>query len=127
MDFKIDIEYFIKRVKEFKNIASAGRDDPNLGINELKLLINYGLLPSSTILDVGCGPGRVAISLVYYLNNEGRYFGYDPLEKSIQWCKENISIKNNNFKFDHINIYNELATRPGPHPTSKMVLLGSRP
>src|SRR6476660_2563804 len=47
-----------------------------LGEVEKQLLIGYGLLPTHTLIDVGCGAGRLAKALVPYLT-EGRFLGTD--------------------------------------------------
>lgn len=65
------------------------------------------LKPSDTILDIGCGSGRMAIPLTKYLTKKTRYEGFDVDKKCIQWCKNNITPIYPNFKFAHIDIYNK--------------------
>jgi len=50
-------------------------------------------LEDSKILDFGCGYGRIA-RLLYYFVNEENYFGVDPWDKSIQICNESGLTKN---------------------------------
>jgi SAM-dependent methyltransferase len=47
-----------------------------------------GLTPSSAVLDVGCGIGRVARPLVDYLDATGSYAGFDVDPRGIAWCRE---------------------------------------
>lgn len=47
-----------------------------------------GLAPSSHVLDIGCGIGRMARPLVRHLGPEGRYAGFDVNADGIAWCKD---------------------------------------
>ncbi len=66
------------------------------------------LKPDGTILDVGCGIGRLAVPLTNYLTNKGRYEGFDVVEDGINWCKKNISNKYPNFTFTYTPLRNDL-------------------
>jgi SAM-dependent methyltransferase len=46
--------------------------------------------PSDVVLDVGCGPGRMAIALGPHLGSTGRYEGFDVRAENIKWCKREI-------------------------------------
>jgi ubiquinone/menaquinone biosynthesis C-methylase UbiE len=71
-------------------------------------LVEYaGLLPTSTVLDVGCGIGRVAIPLTEYLTESGRYEGLDIVPDGISWCNENITPRYPNFRFSLADVYNK--------------------
>ncbi|MEO1858558.1 MAG: methyltransferase domain-containing protein [Verrucomicrobiales bacterium] len=65
------------------------------------------LQPSDRVLDVGCGIGRMAIPLTSYLSKEGEYWGFDIVEKGIEWCQSRISPKFSNFHFQHSDVYNK--------------------
>ncbi|RCX01078.1 class I SAM-dependent methyltransferase [Schleiferia thermophila] len=67
-----------------------------------------GLTADSYILDVGCGIGRLAVSLTDVLGTRGKYEGFDIVESGINWCKKNISTKFSNFNFMHIPAFNTL-------------------
>jgi SAM-dependent methyltransferase len=61
-----------------------------------------GLTPNQRILDIGCGPGRMAIPLTGFLSPSGRYDGIDDWPEAISWCSENISTRFANFHFERI-------------------------
>ena len=60
------------------------------------------LLPNQRVLDIGCGPGRMAIPLTTYFSNEGRYEGVDTWTEAVEWCQENITPRFGNFHFRSI-------------------------
>ena len=58
-----------------------------LGEVEKQLLIRCGLLPKHTLVDVGCGSGRLAKALVPYLS-EGRYLGTDVVAELLDYARQ---------------------------------------
>ena len=46
--------------------------------------------PSSHILDIGCGIGRLAIAMPDFLDTNGGYEGFDIVPEGIEWCKQHI-------------------------------------
>ena len=85
----------------------GGGDFQTIGDNFIQHFINVGNLdPSETILDIGCGTGRMAIPLMKYLSPSGRYLGFDISEKAIAWCQRTITKQNPNFSFHFANIRN---------------------
>jgi SAM-dependent methyltransferase len=71
------------------------------------------LKPDHHVLDVGCGVGRVAISLAGYLTPGSRYEGLDIVPARINWCKENITPKWPNFQFRLADISNQASNPQG--------------
>lgn len=69
--------------------------------------LQAGLQPHHHVLDVGCGIGRMAIPLTKYINETGRYEGFDIVPEAIQWCRKNITSQFPNFNFQKANIYNK--------------------
>jgi SAM-dependent methyltransferase len=65
-----------------------------------------GLTPSSRVLDVGCGFGRLAIGLVQYLDEKGSYDGLDIVPSAIEWCTANITMGHPNLRFVHADVVN---------------------
>lgn len=65
------------------------------------------LKPDDTVLDVGCGPGRMALALAPYLGEKGRYEGFDIKPKDIAWCKQEIEPRWSRSRFQLVDIKNE--------------------
>ena len=65
-----------------------------------------GLKPHEAALDVGCGRGRMAVSLSHYLGRRARYEGFDIIPSSIAWCTEHISRRYPNFHFALFEVFN---------------------
>lgn len=66
------------------------------------------ITPDSSILDIGCGIGRMAIPFTDYLSPKGRYEGFDIVKVGIDWCTNNISSRFPNFNFKLIPLRNDL-------------------
>jgi SAM-dependent methyltransferase len=65
-----------------------------------------GLQPDRSVLDVGCGIGRVAVALTRYLDAAARYEGFDIVPDAIRWCAENITPRHPNFNFSLVDVHN---------------------
>ena len=72
-----------------------------------------GLVPEHRVLDVGSGIGRMAAPLTTYLSEAGSYEGFDVVEKGVRWCRENISRRFPNFRFQYIDLDNDLYKSQG--------------
>jgi SAM-dependent methyltransferase len=70
------------------------------------LLLDLGLQGDDSILDVGCGYGRLAFGLLNSLDFIGRYEGFDLQPRHIAWCREAITTRFSNFHFAHVDIAN---------------------
>ena len=70
-----------------------------------------GLKPHESVLDIGCGIGRMAIPLTEYLQT-GSYRGFDIIPFGIKWCRSRISPRFPNFEFTLADIHNS-AYNPG--------------
>jgi len=73
------------------------------------------LLPGNNFLDIGCGIGRIAIPLTDYLDNAGRYEGFDIVPENIQWCQDNITTRHSNFRFQVADIFNNYYNPKGQY------------
>lgn len=85
------------------------------------ILLYSGAGPTASILDIGCGWGRIARHFVDYVEPPGRYVGMDVVKPFVDWCEENISPVNPAFSFVHQDIYNGLYNPNGTHEASKYV------
>lgn len=65
-----------------------------------------GLKPHETVLDIGCGIGRMAVPLTDYLTPPGRYEGFDIVNYGIDWCQRTITPRFPNFRFQLADVYN---------------------
>jgi SAM-dependent methyltransferase len=77
-----------------------------------KLLGNLRM--NDTVLDVGCGTGRFAASLLgrpHYFH--GEYHGFDPNQKCINWASKNIGRAHDNAHFRLIELKNEYYNPSG--------------
>lgn len=90
-----------------RNFVSPLSDDfLGQGIDQLRALVEAGLRPAHSVLDLGCGIGRTALPLTQYLSDQSIYFGLDTNLSGIAWCYENISTRYPNFEFAVINAHN---------------------
>jgi SAM-dependent methyltransferase len=83
-----------------------------------KAFLNYfvdlgNLKPHESVLDVGCGVGRMAIPLTRYISRQGEYCGFDISREAIQWCRNNITPRFPNFNFELSDIYNTMYNPAG--------------
>lgn len=108
---------------EPNDIFVGDGDYVEISLEFLKYFIKIGgLQPTDSVLDVGSGIGRMAVALTHYLDRQdGRYLGFDPVKKGIDWCKINITSKFPNFHFRYINIYNELYNKDGEISSSEII------
>jgi SAM-dependent methyltransferase len=69
--------------------AIGGGDFDEIGRLELSVLVQEGLQPTSSLLDFGCGTGRLSVHAVPYLSG-GRYVGVDISETMISRARDRI-------------------------------------
>lgn len=70
------------------------------------------LKPNDTVLDIGCGIGRMAIPLTHYLT-QGQFYGFDIDKRGIKWCQKNVSNSFPNFHFQYVDIFNKYYNKKG--------------
>jgi SAM-dependent methyltransferase len=64
-----------------------------------------GLQPSHSVLDIGCGIGRMARPLSGYLSDAGSYDGFDVNREGVGWCRRRYA-RFKNFHFQVADLYN---------------------
>lgn len=72
----------------------------------LLLRLFGGLKPHDSILEVGCGYGRVAFPLRFLLDSNGRYFGFDLSRNKISFLQDNFTPRYPSFQFTYSDIRN---------------------
>lgn len=71
-----------------------------------RLVRECGVGPGSRVLDVGCGPGRLAIGLLDRLGGVAEYRGLDVHRPAIRWCARHLSPRHPGFHFQHVDVRN---------------------
>lgn len=66
--------------------ASIGGEFLAMGVIMRELLVLNGLQPDATVVDVGCGAGRLAKPLSSYLT--GHYVGFDIVRELVDYARE---------------------------------------
>ena len=89
------------------NFTGAATDLPASREQLKQSLISLtDLSPTSRVLDIGCGFGRLGIPLSHYLRKDGLYEGIDIVRSAIKWCNRNVSGPHKNIHFIHADIHN---------------------
>lgn len=68
---------------------------------------NLGLSPESSLLDVGCGPGRIALGILDRVGEIRKYHGVDVQERYIDWAGRHITAEHPSFRFVRLDAKNE--------------------
>jgi ubiquinone/menaquinone biosynthesis C-methylase UbiE len=95
------------RMKPPRRLARAGGFDRRKQMGRVwrgMLVRDAGLTRDGAVLDVGCGLGRMAVPLMKYLGDAGRYEGFDVDPEAIRWCRTHITAKRPNFCFTAVDL-----------------------
>jgi SAM-dependent methyltransferase len=65
-----------------------------------------GLKARDNVLDIGCGPGRMAIGIGERFNWSNNLIGFDVIKVDVDVCQHAITRAHPNFQFHHINAWN---------------------
>lgn len=88
--------------------GSAGPDFASRGDALVEALGDLaGMTPSSRVLDVGCGVGKLAVAMTHYLDKGGCYEGLDIVPDAIEWCQRQIVGPHGNVHFTLADVYNK--------------------
>lgn len=66
-----------------------------------------GMRPGMTALDIGCGPGRMALGIGSRFGWDTRYDGFDIKKADIDFCQSEIGAKFPSFRFHHFDLFND--------------------
>lgn len=65
-----------------------------------------GLKGDDAVLDVGCGPGRMAIGIGERFGWSNELLGFDVIARDVEVCRDAISSAHPNFTFRHVDAWN---------------------
>jgi SAM-dependent methyltransferase len=77
-----------------------------------------GLSRSDRMLDVGFGIGRKTIPLTRYLDERSVYEGLEITKAGVDWCSQRITPRRPNFRFQQIDVYNNMYNKKGRYRAS---------
>jgi cyclopropane fatty-acyl-phospholipid synthase-like methyltransferase len=63
------------------------------------IIVQAALQPSSHVMDIGSGCGRLATAFARFLDADGSYLGLDVWDEGIRWCADHITRDRQNFVF----------------------------
>ena len=64
-----------------------------------RLISQAGLSPDDSVLDLGCGCGRIGVHIAQWLSPSGRYVGLDDSPDMMKWCQQSLAPKLPNAEF----------------------------
>ena len=106
-----------KNIPPKRLIYTGGGDFLAIGKKIVDHIRHHHLItPSSNVLDIGSGLGRIALPLTAHLTT-GRYEGFDIIKSGVRWCQKHITSKFANFNFQWIQLSNDLYTNKGADAT----------
>jgi SAM-dependent methyltransferase len=103
-------------------VAVAGGDIASGPGQVEQLKVHARLQPDEHVLDVGCGVGRTAIPLTSFLSPRGGYEGIDVSRAAIEWCRNEITPRFSNFRFEHVDMFNATYNPQGVVTASELKL-----
>lgn len=71
----------------------------------------YELSVDDAILDIGCGPGRMAIAILEEIGQVRRYLGFDIQRRYIEFCNESLCL--HGYSFRHLDAYHPFYNSRG--------------
>lgn len=94
-----------------------------IGAEFMRLLVDHGgLTPTAHVLDIGCGLGRVAQPLKYFLDVGARYTGLDVVAANIDWCQQQLADPARGIDFVHLDVAHPLYNPAGQIASDETVL-----
>jgi SAM-dependent methyltransferase len=78
-----------------------------------------GLRPGDAVLEAGCGVGRMAYPLAYYLQPPGRYEGFDIVAPLIEAANNSLTRVKPHVRFRFVDLWNSLYNPAGKLKSSQ--------
>jgi SAM-dependent methyltransferase len=78
-----------------------------------------GLGSRSSVLEIGCGLGRIAFPLRYVLGPEGRYEGFEIAREKVEFLQGAFTPRHPRFRFTWADVHNTYYNREGSRPGSE--------
>jgi len=72
-----------------------------------------GMQTGMRVLDIGCGPGRMALGIGERFGWDTRYDGFDIKKADIDFCQSVISKTHPSFQFHHFDLFNDHYNKGG--------------
>ncbi len=88
-------------------MAETDEDFYQIGLEKITLLKQYGFRKNSSLLDLGCGYGRLPYAMIASLNYTGQYLGLDILPRHIRWCQDVLTSRHPHYRFAVIDVQND--------------------
>jgi SAM-dependent methyltransferase len=103
------------RVWRFRMPRPTAEESMNVGLGDFTVTsfsflslfrLVASLRPGESVLDAGCGLGRMAFALAHYLGRDGRYEGFDISDAFIDDARKRFGSLPN-FTFRKVDVYNK--------------------
>ncbi len=72
-----------------------------------RLVEAFGIDQNSRVLEIGCGPGRLAIGILRACGEIASYRGLDVREDAVAWGNKHIGSQHPSFRFGHVDVQND--------------------
>ncbi len=83
---------------------------------------NLGLSTKSSVLDLGCGSGRIALGILDRVGEIRGYRGVDVNKRFLRWAWRHITPEHPNFQFIHLNAKNDYYNPEGERMDNDFML-----
>ena len=107
----ISFENLVLPARHLRRCGAEFQDDHHFvesaRLEANKLTDLCGLTVDGQVLDIGCGPGRLAIGWLASSEDMPNYHGMDIDKASIDWCVEHLAPLDARLEFTHLNLFNE--------------------
>ncbi|MEM7458115.1 MAG: class I SAM-dependent methyltransferase [Pseudomonadota bacterium] len=87
---------------------SGGGDYHQIGHHIVRKIIKRtGFASHWSVLDIGCGTGRIAGPMISRLDERGAYTGFDVSRSAIDWARKYVAPDAANVRFVHADLANQ--------------------